>query len=326
MNFTKISLIIFLLTSISLSGCKKNQYNLTGNIFGTIYYINFSSSNRIDIGRIKENINFLLANIDNVASNYKDNSEIAFLNNSNDQSFVTISSNLYNLIKKSLYVGNLTNGYFDITLDDIKKSRGFYFNKGNTYPKNINRNFTYKNIVLGDNNSIKKTSPNIKIDLSGIANGYAVDLIYNYLMSKNIKDFTINIGGEIKVNSNEDEILIAIDDLSKNQPYLEQVLIKNHAIASSGTYLDTIIYKGAEISHIIDPKTLKNISNLNILVSVIHKECAIADALATGLIAMSKNDIIRYSNQNNIASMLVIKDGNNMKKYYSSSFKKFLKD
>jgi thiamine biosynthesis lipoprotein ApbE len=48
--------------------------------------------------------------------------------------------------------------------------------------------------------------------------------------------------------------------------------------------------------------------------------------LATGLIAMSKNDIIRYSNQNNIASMLVIKDGNNMKKYYSSSFKKFLKD
>ena len=73
-------------------------------------------------------------------------------------------------------------------------------------------------------------------------------------------------------------------------------------------------------------KILSFISNLNILVSVIHKECAIADALATGLIAMSKNDIIRYSNQNNIASMLVIKDGNNMKKYYSSSFKKFLKD
>ena len=67
-------------------------------------------------------------------------------------------------------------------------------------------------------------------------------------------------------------------------------------------------------------------TNLNILVSVIHKECALADAIATGLIAMNTKDIIDFSNKKAIASMHVIKEKDNIKKYYSDEFIKFLKN
>ena len=144
-------------------------------------------------------------------------------------------------------------------------------------------------------------------------------------ISKNISNFVINIGGEIKTYSkNEDFITIAIDDPTNNQQYIEEVLLNNNSIATSGTYIDTVNFKGLEISHITNPKTLRNVSNLNILVSVIHKECAIADGLATGLIAMDSEEIINFSNSNGIASMLTIVKNGELEKSYSREFLKYL--
>ena len=83
-------------------------------------------------------------------------------------------------------------------------------------------------------------------------------------------------------------------------------------------------FDGKEISHIVNPKTLSNISNLNILVTVIHNECAIADAIATGLLAMDPKDIISFSDKNEIATFLVITNDEESKKYYSKEFINYL--
>tara|TARA_X000000368_G_C22641690_1_gene541349 strand:- start:326 stop:628 length:303 start_codon:yes stop_codon:yes gene_type:complete len=98
------------------------------------------------------------------------------------------------------------------------------------------------------------------------------------------------------------------------------------SLASSGTYQNTIIFDSKEISHIVNPKTLKNVSNLNLLVTVIHRECAKADALATGLLAMDSNDIISFSNKHEIATLLVISNGTIIKKYYSKEFINYLSE
>ena len=204
-----------------------------------------------------------------------------------------------------------------------------YFSKAAHYSikKNLNRNYTYKDIVLSRNNLVKKPFSHVNIDLSGIAKGYAVDLVFNYLISKNISNFLINIGGEIKTYSkNEDFITVAIDDPTNSQQYIEEVLLNNNSIATSGTYIDTVNFEGLEISHITNPKTLRNVSNLNILVSVIHEECAIADGLATGLIAMDPEKIINFSNSNGIASMLTIVRKGELEKSYSTEFLKYLSD
>ena len=60
------------------------------------------------------------------------------------------------------------------------------------------------------------------------------------------------------------------------------------------------------------------------IVSVIEENCAEADAIATGLLAMNIKDIIKFSDENNIASMLIYKADNNFVKKYSKNFKKYL--
>ena len=325
MKYINISVFLFILFAISITGCEgKKNHSFSGNAFGTIYYINIIDNYDNDISEIKYNIDEIIYNIDNSASNYNKNSEISVFNLSTTTSYKLISSNLYNIISKANKISNLTNGYFDITVGDIKIKKGFYLNTQKVI-KGKSRNFNYNDVVLSDKKrSIKKNKKNINIDLSGIAKGYAVDLIYNYLLSININNFFINIGGEIKVHNSEDPVKVVIDDPSKNKQYVEEIFLQNKSIATSGTYNNTSNYKGKEISHIVNPKTLKNIDNLNLLVSVIHDECASADALATGLIAMDPKDIISFSNANNIASMLILISENKLEKQYSNEFIKYL--
>jgi len=319
------SLSILLFTSFFLVSCNKdNKSYISGSAFGSIYHVSINDIKDLDSLVIKSNIDFILKNIDNSASNYNPNSEISNFNNSNTNSYTIVSSNLYNIISEAKNASILTEGFFDITIGDIKIKKGFYVNTKKTSSRE-NNIFTYKDIQLSeDSSSIRKRNGLINVDLSGIAKGYAVDIIYNYLNSMNISDFVINIGGEIRTSSMNNTQKIYIDDPSKNSQYIEEIFLLNKSIASSGTYIDSVNYEGKEISHIINPKTLENISNLNILVSVIHNKCSIADALATGLLAMDANDIIKYSNMNNIASMLVIFDDSNIEKFYSENFTKFL--
>ena len=319
------SLSILLITSFFLVSCnEENKSYISGSAFGSIYHVSIDDIKDLDPFVIKSNIDFILKNIDNSASNYNPNSEISNFNNSNTNSYTIVSSNLYNIISEAKNASILTEGFFDITIGDIKIKKGFYVNTKKTSSRE-NNIFTYKDIQLSeDSSSIRKRNGLINVDLSGIAKGYAVDIIYNYLNSMNISDFVINIGGEIRTSSMNNTQKIYIDDPSKNSQYIEEIFLLNKSIASSGTYIDSVNYEGKEISHIINPKTLENISNLNILVSVIHNKCSIADALATGLLAMDANDIIKYSNMNNIASMLVIFDDSNIEKFYSENFTKFL--
>lgn len=329
MNTKILSISLALITSIFLYSCSSSkEYIISGNIFGTIYQIQIESEEKIDIIRIKSNIENILTNIDSSASNYIKNSEVSVFNNTQSTKFIKVSSNLYNIIEKSLYVSNLTNGYFDITTENLKIQSGFYDNfishKINSNTKEI---VNFNHIILNKNlTAIKKNNANIKIDMSGVAKGYAVDAVYNYLIDKNVSRFLINIGGEIKTYSNNDVWVVGIEDFTKNNQYIEEISLNNFSIASSGTYKDIINKNGTNISHIVNPITGKYITNLNILVSVIHKECALADAIATGLIAMNIQDIIDFSNKKAIASMLVIKEKDDVKKYYSDEFKKYLKN
>ena len=319
------SLSILLITSFFLVSCnEENKSYISGSAFGSIYHVSIDDIKELDPFVIKSNIDFILKNIDSSASNYNPNSEISIFNKSNSNSYKFVSSNLYKIISEAKNVSILTEGFFDITVGDIKINKGFYINTKKTSSRE-NNIFTYKDIQLSEDfSSIRKKNGLINVDLSGIAKGYAVDIIYNYLNSQNISDFVINIGGEIRTSSKNEPQKIYIDDPSKNSQYIEEIFLLNKSIASSGTYIDSVNYEGKEISHIINPKTLENVSNLNMLVSVIHNKCSIADALATGLVAMDADDIIKYSNMNNIASMLVIFNDSNIEKFYSENFIKFL--
>ena len=263
-NKILLKIIIFSL-SFLLIGCNNySGYLISGNAFGTIYHVQIESDRKIDKNKVELNINNIIYNIDVIASNYSNSSEIVRFNNLNSTNFIFISYHLFEILKKANQVSDLTDGYFDITVGDQKIKKGFYINPIE-YVKGKDRDFNYKDIILSEERrSVRKKKKNINVDLSGIAKGYAADLIANYLISIGINNFIINIGGEIKAHTNNEEyIKISIDDPSKKNQSVEDIFLNKKALATSGTYQDHVEYKGNKISHIVNPKNLKNVSDLS---------------------------------------------------------------
>ena len=131
--------------------------------------------------------------------------------------------------------------------------------------------------------------------------GYSVDLIANYFNSKSISDYLIEIGGEIKskgVNSKGVLWNIGIErpvDSSYTGQYGFQktIPLDNQSLATSGSYRKYKVINGQRYSHTIDPNTGFPSKNRLLSTTVICKDAAVADALATACMILGKEKAIQ---------------------------------
>ncbi len=151
-----------------------------------------------------------------------------------------------------------------------------------------------------------------KLDLSGIAKGYAVDRIAEYLTDDlGIESFLVDIGGEIKakgVNPKDEAWNVGIFIPPGHQAIsAPRVRLEDSSIATSGRY-----FKG---SHITDPETGKVVSHSLISVSVINPSSTTADALATALYVMGPTKGLAWAHDHQVHAIFILKDGTILKNH-----------
>tara|TARA_B100002019_G_scaffold55464_2_gene47644 strand:- start:1658 stop:2635 length:978 start_codon:yes stop_codon:yes gene_type:complete len=322
MNKNTLVALLFFSTLVLIFGIfdQEDKYlQKKGNIFGTTFSITVKNIEDEKFEIIFKEVMSILNNIDNTASNYKVNSEVSKFNRLDVNRIHKMSEDFSRLIFLSDKVYSLTDGYFDVTINNVFSNYKFYGDKNKITPVNN----TFQDLSFDfKKNIIFKKNKKLTISLSGIAKGYAVDKLSEYLKQEGLESFLINIGGDLSAYGNT-PWLIEIENPVIPHKY-ESVNIKNMSIASSGTYKNIVKGENKNYSHIIDPKSNVPIIDGSKLVSVIEENCAEADAIATGLLAMNIKDIIKFSDENNIASMLIYKADNNFVKKYSKNFKKYL--
>ena len=279
-------------------------YVISGNAYGTSWSV---TSPQYIADNHKEDIKDIINDIDYVASNYKSESEISKIN-MNFSEFQFISDDLFDILKIAKSVENISEGYYNIMLGKISSSLGFAPDFGkNVLQKNLS---TYE--LDEKNNSLIRYSENW-FDLSSIAKGYAVQKIHEYLSSSNINNHLIDIGGELIISGSKNGIPwnIGIQNPSSNIDS-STITINNEnydflAIATSGEYRNfKVDNNGNKITHTINPRTLSSIDNDILSVTVINEYSATySDAYATAFNAMGKTKAIEISNKNNIATMII---------------------
>ena len=278
-------------------------YSISGNAYGTSWSV-VSTSFIAD--HHEKNIIKIIDHIDLVASNYKINSEIAIINKEPANIELSISDDLYNILNIAEGIKRLSDGAYNIMLGKVSSKLGF--------APDFNMDLIQDNddgYLLIDNNKLIKQSKNW-FDLSSIAKGYAVQLIHEYLITNNLNNHLIDIGGELIVNGSNYSTpwMIGIQDPNSfNDKSIH--IIKNNdnflAIATSGEYRNFKISDDKMITHTIDPKTLLSIDSKVLSVTIAHEDSATeADALATAFNVIGYPDALNIANNNNIALMLVI--------------------
>lgn len=150
-------------------------------------------------------------------------------------------------------------------------------------------------------NKIKKSNSNIYIEFNAIAKGYAVDVIGKFLEDKNINNYLVEIGGEIRakginiVKESPWKVGVEKPNFNNQQIIYKTIQLKDEAMATSGTYRKfKTDSNGNRYAHIINPKTGYP-SKTNLLsVSVIAENCITADAYATAFKAMGIDKVKKF--------------------------------
>ena len=314
----KFFTLIFL--SLTFFSCENERLIvLKGLIYGTTYNIQFYNNSNENYSA---EIDSIFTVIDNSMSTYKSGSIISKINNNKD---IDVDYHFINVFNTSKKIYQKTNGRFDPSIGLLVNYWGFGPKK---YTSQSDIKIDHKIIPLFSRVGLDKfkiVDKRLKrpldsyIDFNAIAKGYAVDEISNFLKSKKIVNYLVEIGGEINVsgtNINKNKPWVVAIDMPRfdgDRSIYSTLELSNISLASSGTYRKyKIDSSGNRYAHIIDPFSGYP-SKTNILsVTVKAPSCIEADAYATALHTMSIDEIKEFfKNNNEISSLVIFENENN---------------
>lgn len=295
-------IIISIFISATILSCKKEQTKsvdvfennkLAGIVFGTSYSVIYDS----DIDYTKQ-FDSLFDVINTSMSTYIPDSDISKLNK-NEQ--VTVDVHFKKVFLKSKEIFDTTQGVFDPTIGDVVNAWSFGADKNkfltdSTTINNLMQHVGFDKVMLINN---KVTKPQkTYLEFNAIAKGYGVDVIAEFLESKNVSNYLVEIGGEVRVNGENKEKekpwRVGLDEprFDGGQSVYKAVSLKDEAMATSGTYRKfKVDENGNKFAHIINTKTGYPTKTNILSVSVIAEDCMTADGYATAFQAMGVDGV-----------------------------------
>lgn len=244
-------------------------------------------------------------------STYRPSSIISSVN-ANDTS-VVLDKYFLDVFNKSIEVSTRTNGAFDVTVAPLINAYGFGFTKkANVTDAMVDSllNFVGYKMILINNGKVVKENPNVMIDFNAIAQGYSVDVISEFLESKRVNNYLVELGGEVRAKGkkeNGEPWKVGIDQPTEMEGGGLQAAInlQNSAMATSGNYRKYYEENGKRFAHIIDPKTGYPGNHDLLSASVIANDCMTADAYATAFMVMGTENAKRFLAENKDLSLEV---------------------
>ena len=276
--------------------------------------------------------------IDKQMSTWRDDSQITRFNAASSGEWVPVSPELAHLTARALALGRETGGAFDVTLGPILKVWGF--GAGASEPDRLPdadelaaaREKTGIGLVEVREQppALRKRSPDVTLDLAGLAQGYTVDLLSDRLDALGAKRYLVELGGELYAKGNKhgrSPWRIGVEKPKAGTREIERVVgLADAGMTTSGDYRDYFELDGRRFSHTIDPRTGRPVAHDLRAVTVIAKDALMADAMATALLVMGPQAGLDYANTHDIAALFVSGNAPAYTETYSTAFEPYIED
>jgi FAD:protein FMN transferase len=322
-----------ILVSCSPVHTDTEQFQLNGNTMGTYYVVKFYSSSAIDTATLQKDIDTELELINDLMSTYRPQSELMRFNRHSDSSAFPLSAQTRTVVAEALRIAEQTQGVLDVTVGPLVELWGFGA-QGRIAHAPEQAVIEQTRAVIGFEKltltaeGLRKTQPQLAVDLSPIAKGYGVDQIASILQQHGIENYLVEIGGEMRLKGSkptQQPWKIAIEKPVSSERSVQRILQPGDmGVATSGDYRNYFEEDGVRYSHLLDPRSGKPISNRTVSVTVIHPSCMTADGYATALNVMSEQDALAFANQHNLAVLLVVKTDDGFSELTSNAFSAYL--
>ncbi len=228
--------------------------------------------------------------IDSTMSTYKPESELSLLNARAAAAAVPLDDELFGLIRRALALSVVSHGAFDITYESVGYLYDFRAHQrpsGDEIAARIGA-IDYRHVLLDEAaRTVRFSQPGVRINLGGIAKGYAVEHGAALLRSRGVENAILNAGGDTRVLGDRrgQPWIVGIRHPRLGDQVFTRLPIVDEAISTSGDYERYFEEGGHRYHHILNPAT--GLPTEGILsVTVIGPDATTTDGLSTTLFVM----------------------------------------
>lgn len=306
-----------------LSACtvkNPDSFVLTGKAQGTTFQIKYHGEQAVDLSAEVQDV---LEAVDVSLNLWRGDSFISKVNAAKDSVNIIPAEDDYfaELTRMSKEVHHRTRGAFNPSVYPLVKAWGF----GAISPDSDSipdvegilkghsiQGFPVVIASIGPDEALMKP-PNMELDYNAIAQGYTVDLICRLLEEKGVKDYLVEVGGELRAGGSREDgshWVVAVEKPEDGaRSVLESLELVDAAMATSGNYRKYVVREGKRYSHTIDPVSGYPVTHTLLSATVITSTCALADAYATSLMVMGVERGLEFARAQKLEVLLVFSEG-----------------
>ena len=325
-NLVFITVLLFFLSCIKEE--KAKDFILQGHVFGTTYKIVYLNASK----NYQKSIDSLFFLMNKSLSTYIPTSDISKINKGDTT--IVVDDLFLEVFKKSKKIHKETNGYFDPTVGNLVNAWGFGPQRGkqNLTQEALKAQMQFVSLdkVTILDRKVYKKYEEIYLDFNAIAKGFGIDIVARFLERKKIKNYLIEVGGEIRAKgkkaNNISWAIQLVDPIHKDgSKGFKKINLSDKSMATSGNYRKfRVAENGQKFVHTINPRTgFAKESNLLSASVIASLDCADVDAYATAFMAMgfekSKKFLEKHKNLDGI--LLFVDENGRLKEYKTRDFK-----
>lgn len=309
---------------------------LSGTSMGTTFHVTIP---RLPTGfsadMIGRELRAVLERVDAAMSTHRTDSEVSRFNRAAPDEWVPVSADTSRVAAAAMEMARLTEGAFDPTVGPLVDLWGF----GPVGPSvripdaavvAAKRRQIGSAALEGrqDSPALRKRREGLRIDFSGIAEGFAVDEMAHALDRIAVSDFLVELGGEARCRGSNPAgrpwtIAIETPSLTAAPPQAH-VELSNAAIATSGDYRKFFIVDGRRYSHVIDPRTGRPVDHSLASVTVIDRSAMQSDALSTALLVMGHEAGFAFAERHQITALFISRSETGFSERMTASFARYV--
>lgn len=231
-------------------------------------------------------------------SHWRTDSVVSRFNASASTDWFPVPAEVVKLVQLARRISDATGGVLDITLGPVIELWGFGAGGRPRQQLPADAEIDAARKKCGwqhlqwrlDPPALRKTIPELRIDLAAVTEGFVVDELAAMLRTRGIRRFLLNVGGEIAAADGPWNVGIQLPDAPEGES-LHTLPLSDQCLATSGIYRQRYLIGGKSYAHLIDPRIGRPIIGSRLQsVSVIHDDCAMADGLATALMILGSVD------------------------------------
>lgn len=334
MKYTAFLLLLLLSSTALKAGTILHRYALSGKAQGSDFSLVYYHSAPV----IRQAaIDSILQVIDLSMSIYHPQSLISQFNR-RETSELLLDNHFYQVVRAAQYYHRVSEGMFDISVAPLVQAWGFG-------PKRIKEPPTDAQIaailpavgmekLLLQGKRLFKQHAAVQLDVNGIAQGYSVDVLADYIKAQGVSSFVVEIGGELRIQGHKpqgEKFTIAIErpagGASSSGWQQELLYLQQGALTTAGNFQKQYLHAGQKVTHHINPQTGYTFVTPIVSATVYARTAMEADALDNYIMALSPEAAIKFANKRkNFEVYIVYQDSlGNFREMHSRGFEKLFK-